>query len=197
MTLCFKELQPFSLGFTLILPCFQSCENQWETSHSRAWRCLSGKVGESHQCWCHCRSWNSSPGHSPIWVTFLIWNSLSQPSLTTHSPDPWGKSWVTSHPFNSWLNFPFCKSLELGECEEDWEGEGCWKAGRGERRLLLHRNWRVTGRALRTLDFLGDNYRHRSNDLSCALFNTQFTSRILTPLLIFLLLICNFRKDRG
>lgn len=126
MKLCSKDLQSFFLGFRSLSPCFQSCcENRWETFHSSALRCMSGKVGEYPWSWGHCHFWNSNSSHSPIWATFLIWNSLSQPSPTTHLT--LGEPWVTSCPLNLWLNFPFCKSLELGGegGEEDWEGEGC------------------------------------------------------------------------
>lgn len=131
----------------------------------------------------------------PVWATFLIWNSLSQSSFTTHSPHPWGVgggSWVTSCPLNLWLNFPFCKSLELGG-EGVMGSTGRERGQQGEEARTPSLCWRVNGQALPTSDFLGDNYGWHNDDLSCALFKTWFNSRILIPLSIFPVLICNLK----
>lgn len=129
MKLCSQDLQSFFSGFILTPPCLQSCcENKWGTTHSSAWRCSSGKLGEAPECWCHCHFWNSSPGHSPIWATFLIRNSLSQPSLTTHSPDPWGN-------YESLPVLSTCGWTSSSVTASNWGGwdEKNWKADRGQR----------------------------------------------------------------
>lgn len=123
----------------------------------------------------------------------LFWAQFS--SLPTHLT-PGG---TMSHFLSIKLvgKLPFCKSLKLRGVMRKTGYKGvAWKASRRERRVPLHLHWRVRFWTLPTIDSVGDNYCHHSNDLNCALFNTWFSSRILILLFTFPLLICNFKEWR-